>query len=57
MVALHSQLPDAKQQQNIFSKLGKALPEWLDTIDASFLSTEFKDRYKEIIRERMERLK
>lgn len=57
MVALHSQLPDAKQQQNILSKLGKALPEWLDTIDASFLSTEFKDRYKEIIRERMERLK
>jgi serine/threonine-protein kinase HipA len=57
MVALQSQLPDTKQQQNIFSKLGKALPEWLDTIDSSFLSTEFKDRYKEIIRERMERLR
>lgn len=45
-----------KQQENIFTKMKKALPKWYDFIDQSFLSKEFKERYKEIIKERWGRL-
>jgi serine/threonine-protein kinase HipA len=48
---------DEKQQRNIFNKLEKALPKWLNLIDASFLSNEFKEQYKSIIHERLNRLK
>lgn len=48
---------DEKQQRNIFNKLEKALPKWLNVIDASFLSCEFKEQYKSIIHERLNRLK
>jgi serine/threonine-protein kinase HipA len=48
---------DEKQQRNIFNKLEKALPKWLTLIDASFLSNEFKEQYKSIIHERLNRLK
>ena len=46
-----------KQQQNIFAKMEKALPGWLYLIDCSFLSDDFKEQYKLIIRERLNRLK
>lgn len=48
---------DEKQQQNIFNKMVKALPKWVDLIDISFLSDEFKDLYKAIIKERLDRFK
>ena len=48
---------EEKQQQNIFSKMGKALPKWIELIDKSFLSDEFKEQYKSIIQERFNRLK
>jgi serine/threonine-protein kinase HipA len=48
---------DEKQQQNIFRKMEKALPKWLDMIDRSFLSDAFKHQYKSIIQERLNRLK
>jgi hypothetical protein len=35
----------------------KALPKWIDLIDKSFLSDEFKEQYKAIIHERLNRLK
>jgi serine/threonine-protein kinase HipA len=47
---------DAKQQQNIFSKMQKAIPKWLDFIDLSFLSEDFKGQYKALILERKIRL-
>jgi serine/threonine-protein kinase HipA len=48
---------EEKQQQNIFRKMEKALPKWLDVIDMSFLSEDFKAQYKSIIQERIKRLK
>jgi serine/threonine-protein kinase HipA len=47
---------EAKQQQNIFSKMEKASPKWIELIEASFLSDDFKEQYKTIIRERLDRL-
>ena len=46
-----------KQQQNIFTKMQKALPQWEQQIDISFLSADFKEAYKAIIRERATRLR
>jgi serine/threonine-protein kinase HipA len=48
---------DDKQQQNIFRKMEKALPKWIELIDKSFLSNGFKEQYKSIIQERLNRLK
>lgn len=45
-----------QQQQNIFNKMAKSLPAWLEFIDMSFLSDDFKQKYKEIILQRMQRL-
>ena len=47
---------DPKQQENIFNKMEKAKPTWFECIDHSFLSDDFKERYKTIITERFERI-
>ncbi len=47
---------EEKQQQNIFNKMEKALPKWLDLIDKSFLSDDFMEKYKSIIHERLNRI-
>lgn len=47
---------DPKQQENILKKMDKAKGKWLEFIDMSFLSTDFKETYKELIRSRFERL-
>ena len=57
VVAMDTLKVDEKQQQNIFRKMEKALPKWLDMIDRSFLSDAFKHQYKSIIQERLNRLK
>lgn len=44
---------DNKQQENIFNKFQKAMPEWLAFIDRSFLSNEYKKEYKAIVAERL----
>lgn len=44
---------DNKQQENIFNKFQKAMPEWLTFIDRSFLSNEYKKEYKAIVAERL----
>lgn len=46
-----------KQQQNIFNKMLKTLPKWEEQIEISFLSAEYKEAYRNIIRERMNRLR
>lgn len=56
IAAMSSSKIDAKQQQNIFHKMEKAMPKWLDLIDVSFLSEDYKEKYKTIIRERLSRL-
>lgn len=47
---------EAKQQENIFNKMEKAKDTWLDLIDKSFLSADFKVAYKELIVERFLRI-
>ena len=47
---------EEKQQLNIFKKMEKALPQWLEIVQISFLSEEFKTLYKNIIKERFKRI-
>lgn len=57
VAAMDSVNLDPKQQENIFNKMEKAKPTWFECIDHSFLSDDFKERYKTIITERFEKLK
>jgi len=47
---------DARQQENIFRKMDKAIPKWIAFIDNSFLNDEMKAAYKELILKRQQRL-
>jgi serine/threonine-protein kinase HipA len=47
---------DAKQQENIFTKMEKVKSMWLEFIDYSFLKQELKNSYKTLIKERFQRL-
>lgn len=47
---------EQKQQENIFSKMTNVFPQWLAIIDRSFMSDAFKEQYKVILTERMNRL-
>lgn len=48
---------DAKQQANIFAKMEKVRNKWIDFIQISFLSVDFKEKYMQLINERFDRLK
>lgn len=45
-----------KQQENIFNKMGKAKEKWFRCIDDSFISDEFKVAFKDLIKNRFERI-
>jgi len=47
---------DTKQQENIFRKMEKAKDKWMEFIDLSFISEDFKVLYKKLIAERFARL-
>lgn len=47
---------EAKQQENIFNKMQRVMPEWEDMIDSSFLKDQWKEKYKVLIKERFNRL-
>ena len=47
---------DNKQQENIFKTMEKSKDKWLKCIDDSFISEEFKVTYKELIKNRFERI-
>ncbi len=47
---------EAKQQENIFKKMERAKSSWLDFIEISFLTEEMKTAYKNLIKDRFERL-
>lgn len=55
-VAMNTMKLDSKQQENIFNKIERALPKWLEFIDLSFLDNELKKAYKAIIVERVDRV-
>jgi serine/threonine-protein kinase HipA len=57
LTAMNTLKLDEKQQQNIFGKMEKAVPEWLRLIDISFLSDDYKVKYTSLIHERLNRLK
>lgn len=48
---------DAKQQTNIFAKMEKVRNKWIDFIQISFLSSDLKEKYIQLISERFDRLK
>lgn len=48
---------NAKQQQNIFDKMENVKTEWFQFIDISFISKDFKETLKDLIRSRFGRLK
>lgn len=56
VAAMNTLRVDEKQQDNIFKKMQKALPLWLELIDRSFMSDAFKQDYKTLVAERMNRL-
>lgn len=45
-----------KQQENIFNKMNKTKLKWLEQIDNSFMTDDFKNQYKQIVTERFERI-
>jgi serine/threonine-protein kinase HipA len=47
---------DEKQQNNILNKMINSKAKWLNLIEISFLSDEMKQKYLELINERIERL-
>ncbi|QNA44346.1 HipA domain-containing protein [Lacibacter sediminis] len=47
---------ESKQQQNIFNKMLNVKDTWLDFIESSFLSDDFKIAYKRLIEDRFVRL-
>lgn len=47
---------DKKQQENIFNKMVKAKPGWMELIYVSFLTDDYKNRYKELVNNRFTRL-
>ncbi len=55
--AMNALKVDKKQQQNIFSKMSKAMSKWMVEIDNSFLNDDFKEKYKKLLNERYLRIK
>jgi serine/threonine-protein kinase HipA len=55
VAAMNTLKVEEKQQANIFNKMAKAMPKWQELIDRSFMSNEFKEQYKTILTERMNR--
>lgn len=47
---------DDKQQENIFSKMLKYKPSWIEQIQNSFLSEEFKMAYRSLLEDRFSRI-
>jgi serine/threonine-protein kinase HipA len=47
---------EIKQQDNIFKKMEKAIPQWMKLIDNSFLNEEMKAAFKSLIVERHKRI-
>lgn len=48
---------DARQQANVFLKMEKAKPNWIEFIRLDFVSPEFRERYIQLINDRFDRLK
>ena len=47
---------EPKQQENLFKKMKNAKEKWMEFIEISFLSDDYKLRYKQLIQDRFARL-
>jgi serine/threonine-protein kinase HipA len=56
VAAMNTLKLDKKQQENIFIKMEKAKSKWIEQIEISFMTDNFKNQYKQIITERFERI-
>ena len=56
VVAFSNLKLDPKQIENIFKKMQKSKSKWFECIDKSFISEDFKEKYKELIQDRFDRL-
>ena len=56
VAAMNTLKLEEKQQEMIFNKMAKAWPQWQELIDRSFMSVEFKEQYKSLLKERMNRI-
>ena len=56
VAAMNTLKVEEKQQENIFNKMAKAMPKWQELIDRSFMTEAYKEQYKTILTERMNRL-
>ncbi len=56
IAAMNTLKIENKQQENIFAKMEKATPKWIELINNSFLRTEYKKQYKHLLLERFERI-
>jgi len=52
ITAFNSSKLEMRQQENIFKKMEAAKDKWMEFIEISFLSKEFKKTYKDLIRDR-----
>lgn len=57
VAAMNTLKLEEKQQDMIFNKMAKAWPQWQELIGRSFMSVEFKEQYKSLLKERMNRIK
>lgn len=57
VAAMNTLKLEEKQQEMIFNKMAIAWPHWQELIDRSFMSVEFKEQYKSLLKERMNRIK
>ena len=56
VAAMNTLKLDEKQQENIFIKMQKAKSKWMEQIENSFMTDDFKNQYKQIVTERFERI-
>jgi serine/threonine-protein kinase HipA len=56
VAAMNTLKLDVKQQENIFIKMEKAKSRWMEQIEISFMTDDFKNQYKQIVTERFDRI-
>ena len=56
-VAFSNMILDSRQQTNIFVKMENVQSKWLEFIQLSFLTPDFKEKYIELINDRFDRIK
>ena len=48
---------EERQGENIFLKMERAMPKWMELIDISFIDDKMKKKYKDLLESRFNKLK